>query len=149
MSDLSFPSGTGVNDGILSNLCPLQYSMVDDAHPKTKPWITACIKLEIKDAYRIEPVHPDDYHLLGLKWGSSTYMDRALPFGLWSAPNIFNAIVDIIAWVLNCLGIQHQLHYLDDFLFIGALDLQQGWEYLVKALHILEKLGVPVAAHKT
>ena len=74
------------------------------------------------------------------------YMDRALPFGLRSASN---AIADVTAWVLNCLGIYHQLHFLDYFLFIGAFDSQQGRDYLLKALHILEELGVPVATHKT
>ena len=59
------------------------------------------MKLDIKDAYRIVPVHLDDYHLLGIKWKGSTYVDRALPFGLRSAPKIFNAIADVIAWVLD------------------------------------------------
>ena len=76
-------------------------------------------------------------------------MDGALPFRLRSAPKIFNAITDVIAWVLGYLGIHHQLHYLDDFLFIGAPNSRQGQEYLAKALHTLEKLGIPVAAHKT
>ena len=63
------------------------------------------VKLDIKEAYRIMPVHPDDYHLLGIRWKGSTYIDRALPFGLRSAPKIFNAIADFIAWVLTCQGI--------------------------------------------
>ena len=36
------------------------------------------------------------------------------PFGLHSAPKIFSAFTDALAWVQ---GIQWQLHYLDDFLF--------------------------------
>ena len=42
-------------------------------------------------------------------------MDRAFPFGLCSAPKIFNALADFIAWVLHQHGIAHQLHYPDDF----------------------------------
>jgi hypothetical protein len=94
-------------------------------------------------------VHPDDYHLLCIKWKGSTYVDRALPFGLRSAPKIFNAIADVIAWVLACQGIPHQLHYLDNFLFIGAPNSQRGHKYRAIALQTLEKLGVPIAAHKT
>ena len=71
-------------------------------------------------------MHPDDYHLLSIRWKSNTYIDRALPFGLRSAPKIFNAIADTIAWVLGCQGIPNQLHYLDNFLFIATPDSQQG-----------------------
>ena len=92
-------------------------------------------------------MHPDNYHLLGIKWKGSMYVDRALPFGLRLAPNIFNATV--LSWVLNCQGIQCQLHYLDDILFIGAPDSQQMREDRSRALQTLTQLGVPVAAHKT
>ena len=104
----------------------------------TRPRITAS-KIDTRDAYRIVPVHPDDYHLLGIKWKGATYVDRALPFGLRSAPT------DVIAWVLSCQGIQYQL---DDFLFIGAPNSQQGREYLLRTLEILAQLGILVAAHK-
>ena len=72
-----------------------------------------------------------------------------LPFGLRSAPKIFNAIADFLAWVLSCQGVERQLHYLDDFLFLGAPHSQQGREYLIKASQTLATLGVPVAVHKT
>ena len=49
----------------------------------------------------------------------------------------------------HCQGIRYQLHYLDDFLFIGAPDSQQGREYQSLALQTLAQLGVTVAAHKT
>ena len=107
------------------------------------------MKLDVKDAYRIVPVHPSDYHLLGIRWRDRTYVDRALPFGLRSAPKIFSALADLVAWVLNQQGIRHQQHYLDDFLFLGAPDSMQGAESLAIALRVFEMLGIPVAAHKT
>ena len=67
------------------------------------------VKSDLKDAYRIVPVHPDDYHLLGIAWDECVYVDRALPFGLCSAPKIFSAVADFIAWVLHQQGIPHQL----------------------------------------
>ena len=33
---------------------------------------TQLVKLDIKDAYRMLPVHPADYHLLGIEWRSNT-----------------------------------------------------------------------------
>ena len=75
---------------------------------------TQLVKLDIKDAYRIIPVYPADYWLLGISWRGNTYVDRALPFGLRSAPKIFSAVADALSWVLHQLGIEHHLHYLDD-----------------------------------
>jgi len=46
------------------------------------------------------PVHPDDQRLLGVLWDGAIYMDRMLPFGLFSAPKIFSAIADAVQWIL-------------------------------------------------
>ena len=149
--DLSSPIGHSVNDGISPELCSLQYSRVDDAVQ-----IIRClgqnaqlIKLDIKDAYRIVPINPCDYALLGLRWRNSTYIDRALPFGLRSAPKIFNAVADFITWVLASRGIRYLLHYLDDFLFLAAPNSFEGSDTLSIALETLHFLGIPVAASKT
>ena len=110
--DLSSPSGCSVNDGIPRELCSLQYASVDDAVSIIQHLGrgTQLVKLDIQDAYRIVPVHPSDCNLLGIHWNGGTYIDRALPFGLRSAPKIFNAVADFIAWVLACNGIHYQLH---------------------------------------
>ena len=97
----------------------------------------------------IIPVHPADYHLLGIEWRGFTYIDRALPFGLRSAPKIFNAVADFIAWVLACQGVNCQLHYLDEFLLIAAPYSQQGRKLLAITLQTLARLGIPVATQKT
>ena len=65
---------------------------------------TMLAKIDLKDAYRIVPVHPDDYHLIGVTWNGHAYLDRALPFGLRSALKIFSAIADL---VLHQNGIAH------------------------------------------
>jgi len=149
--DLSSPFGSSVNDGISPDLCSLRYAKVDDAVNIIRQLGrgTQLVKLDLKDAYRIVPVHPADYHLLGIKWRGNTYVDRALPLGLHSVPKIFNAVADFIAWVLACQGVTYQLHYLDDFLFLGAPNSQQGREFLTTALQMLTRLGIPVAVHKT
>ena len=149
--DLSSPLNHSVNDRILPNLCSLQYSRVDDAVRIIRQLgrNTQLIKLDIQDAYRIIPTHPTDYTLLGIKWKGRTYVDRALPFGLRSAPKIFNAVADFIAWVLASQGIPHQLHYLDDFLFLANPNSPQGSHILTTALETLQHIGVPVAPQKT
>ena len=46
-------------------------------------------------------VHPQDCHLLSVKWDNSLYIDQTLPFGLQSAPKIFSAVANAIQWILQ------------------------------------------------
>ncbi len=50
---------------------------------------------------------------------------------------------------LHCAGMPNLIHYLDDFLFIGEPNTQQGKGSLEIALRTLKYLEVPVAAHKS
>lgn len=149
--DLSFPRNGSVNDGISPELASISYASLDDAveHILRMGKGAELVKLDLKNAYRIVPIHPQDHHLLAISWEGRTYVDRSLPFGLRSAPKIFSAVADMIAWVLHCSGIQHQIHYLDDFLFIGAPNTGEGQKVLATALGVLQYLGVPVAIDKT
>ena len=47
---------------------------------------TELVKIDIHNAYRIVPVHPDDRPLQGMKWQGKLYVDTTLPFELCSAP---------------------------------------------------------------
>ena len=76
-------------------------------------------------------------------------MDTALPFWLRSAPKIFLAISDVLAWILQARGVTRQLHYLDDFLLLGPLNSQACALALQQTLQVCQELGVPVAVHKT
>ena len=105
-------------------------------------------KLDLQKAYHIVPVHPDDYHLLGIYWGQEMYVDTALPFSLRSAPQIFSALADALAWILHSKGVTYQLHYLDDFLLVGPPNSSECAQSLQLTLPACQKLGVPVAAHK-
>ena len=61
-------------------------------------------KLDVEEAYRIIPIHPDDRQLLGIYLDGQVYMYAALPFGLRSAPLIFTALADGLQWVLQQPG---------------------------------------------
>ena len=76
-------------------------------------------KLDLREAYRAVPVHPSDQRLLAVSWNGSIYLDKALPFGLRSAPKLFSALTDAMMWVLWDRGVRSALHYLDDFLVLG------------------------------
>ena len=73
-------------------------------------------EIDIKSAYRIVPIHPNDRDLLGMKWRNQYFVDLALLFGLRSAPNIFNTLAELLEWILlNNYNVPDILHYLDDF----------------------------------
>lgn len=149
--DLSSPRDHSVNDGISQELASITYAKVDDAVSIILRLGrgTHLVKLDLKSAYRNVPIHPHDQHLLALTWEGETYVDRALPFGLRSAPKIFSAVADMIAWALHRAGIAYQIHYLDDFLLLGAPGTDEGERALATILRVLQSLGFPVAYHKT
>ena len=149
--DLSYPNGHSVNDGIDRELASLSYASVDDAVRLILLLGrgTQLVKLDLEKAYRNIPVHPQDQHLLAITWEGDCYVDRALPFGLRSAPKIFSAVADMVTWALHCSGVRYQIHYLDDFLLLGPPDSGEAARALSIALRVLEHLGLPVAAHKT
>ena len=105
------------------------------------------MKADIKEAYRMVPVHPDDQPLLAVEWANRIYIDRALPFGLRSAPKIFSAIADAIQWVLRHHGIPNLLHYLDDFIFV-ARSTTEAEAHKGALVHIWSSLGVPLELSK-
>ena len=105
-------------------------------------------KADIKSAYRLVPVHPDDRPLLGVQCMGAVYIDAMLPFGLRSAPNIFTAQADAIEWVLRSKGIQHLYHYPDDFIILSPPHTPRCAEDLHRFQSTCEHLGVPLAPQK-
>ena len=149
--DLSAPRGESVNDGIAPELCSLQYASVDQA----ARLVAACgkgalmAKTDLSCAYRRIPVHTSDQHLIGLEWNGITYMDKALPFGLRSAPKLFSAVADGLAWALQCVGVVNSIHYLDDFFFWGPPDSPFCEASLATATDLFARLGLPTVPSKT
>ena len=56
---------------------------------------------------------------MGVSWQGSVYADCQLPFGLATAPAIFNALAEALEWILKPRGVHYVIHYLDDFLLLG------------------------------
>ena len=145
--DLSSPS---VNDRIDANLCSLKYVTVDDAVAAVKQIGLGAelAKVDIRSAYRIIPVHPEDRWLLGMVWEGALYIDTVLPFGLRSAPKIFNAVADAVEWIICQQGVSTVFHYLDDFLIVGNPYTKDCTVQLSVLREVFEHLGIPVAMEK-
>ena len=149
--DLSAPGGASVNDGISADVCSLTYASVDNAVSIIQylGQRSQLVKMDLKDAYRIIPVNPQNYHLLSIQWDNQVFVDCSLPFGLRSAPKVFTAFADLVAWIIHCWGVRWLLHYLDDFLLFGAPGTLEVASAAALAMEALANAGIPVAAHKT
>ena len=148
--DLSSPPGYSVNDGISSDLCSLSFPTVDDAAQKISQLGANSLiaKIDIARAYRNIPVHPEDRFLLGMSWNGEVYIDAALPFGLRSAPKIFTAVGDALAWVLKAQGVTWLLKYIDDILTIVPPGSSTCAHNLDIIIQVCDMLGVPLAREK-
>ena len=72
-----------------------------------------------------------------------------LPFGLWLAPKMFNAVVDALNWCLQQAGIRHVLHYLDDFIGMAPPGSVECSEVVDILRQVCRWLNVPLAAEKS
>lgn len=87
-------------------------------------------KLDIKSAYRLLAVHPEDRPLLGFEWQGALFVDGMLPFGLKSAPKAF---ADAVEWIVRRKELENVDHYLNDFINWGSA----GFEECKGALEVI------------
>ena len=83
-----------------------------------------------------------------MSWTDSIYIDTCLPFGVHSAPKLFNVMADLLAGILQQQEATELLHYLNDFLTIGppmSIRCQQNLDTIKR---VCTQLGVPLAAGK-
>ena len=149
---LSAPAGVSVNDGIPKDLYSLQYVTIDDAINMILRLGrgTLLAKIDIRNAFRLCPVRPEDRPLLGIYWRQQYYYDLVLPFGLRSAPFIFNQVADAFQWICREeFGISDLIHLLDDFLTAGPPASDICSRRLEIILAACTYLGIPVAEEKT
>ena len=105
------------------------------------------VKLDIKSAYRLVPVHPSDRPLLGMAWHDEVYVDTRLPFGLRSAPKIFTVVANALEWGIRQCGVRFVGHYLDDFATFGppdSLECQENVRTIIDTCTLLAPGAVVV-----
>ena len=69
ITDLSFPPGRSVNDGVAPELCSLTYTTVDHVAEIVASLGRAALlaKIDIESAFRLVPVHPHDHALQAMQ----------------------------------------------------------------------------------
>ena len=143
--DLSSPQGSSINDGIDPDELSMHYIKLDHIISmvlKHEPEALMA-KFDVEAAYCNIAVHPDDRHLLGMKWRGQFFVDLALPFGLRSAPHILNSVADMVEWIiLNRYNVADLMHYLNNFLTAGPADSNQCTQNLQTSLAVCRSLGL-------
>jgi len=150
--DLTFPEGAGVNGGIHGERTKVVFATLKDIMNIMKEVGTGCffIKRDFKDAYRHIPISPMDSKLLGFAWEDEFFAERFLPFGLSSAPFLFNFVAEGFHWIMEqrlkpLKG--RVVHYLDDFLIV--LPKGSNWKSAVRIFdETAEELGLRIKTSK-
>lgn len=148
---LSYPSGHSINDYIDPQLCSVKYTEFDEAVKMIHDLGVNCFlfKMDIKSAFRLLPIHPNDFELLGFSFKEKIYYDKALPFGCSISPSLFEKFSTFLEFCVKSKMTSGRLiHYLDDFL--GG---EKGFESCKSLMQIfktiMQDIGVPLADEKT
>jgi Reverse transcriptase (RNA-dependent DNA polymerase) len=148
--DLSSPHGASVNDGIDSSFGELRYESFDLALAEIARLGkgTVMVKRDLKSAFRHIPICIQDHQYLIFEWNGRFYVDLFLPFGLRTAPFIFNLFAEALHWILqNEFGwVVH--HYLDDFIIFLTNDIHSH-QVGIQFQAICSQLGFNVAEDKS
>ncbi|VDI44723.1 Hypothetical predicted protein [Mytilus galloprovincialis] len=150
--NLSYPENSSVNDFIDPKKCSVVYSNIDDAVDVIKLYgnKTLASKSDVRSAFRLLPISPIDFDLLGFKINQEFYFDKSLPFGASISCALFNKFASFLHWAVSVRQSEGAIvHYLDDFLFLGRGGTCQCADLLHTFKVICNDLGIPLADEKT
>ena len=151
--NLSHPYGSplSINAGIPQDNKSVNYATLDDAVTAVlATWPnTFLAKTDIKSAFKIIPVHPGDYRLLGFHWKGLYYYAKTLPMGAGSSCAVFERFSTALQHIAEQVCKVHRcIHVLDDFLFIST-GYNACRQDMSSFISLCESAGVPIAHDKT
>jgi len=124
---LSYPpnDANSLNSAIPELYGSISYSSITEAISAIQQFGNSCslVKRDFESAFHHLPVSPLDTPLLGLYWQNAYYPEQYLPFGLHTAPYIFNLFAETFHWILEdelqrMARQAKTVHYLDHVLII-------------------------------
>ncbi len=119
LHNLAYPyNERSINHNIPKKYSTVQYSTLQNAIQLIPKHGAGCymVKSDMKGAFRIVPLHPSQYHLMGFKWENKYYYDKNLAMGLSSFCQIFETISDAVVFILNIkYNVTDVVKILDDF----------------------------------
>lgn len=148
--DLSYPHGSSVNSGISKVYSSVAYTHFDEITKmvQREGQGSYLFKVDIKSAFRLLPIHPEDFSLLGMEFQEKYYVDKCLPFGLSVSCALFEKFSSFLEWhIKHSTKSDKLIHYLDDFCGCNRQrDVTKT--ILEQTLNSFDMLGVPVAEDK-
>ena len=151
LHNLSYPYNfESVNFNIPEANYKLQYSSINSALKLIRQMPDCFLaKSDIQDAFRILPLDPDSYHLVGFKFLGKYFYDKCLPMGASSSCKIFERFSSSLAYALSSrYEASNVIKVLDDFLFLGPTK-KECQRHLDSFIHLCNSVNVPLAQHKT
>lgn len=149
---LSFPLGHSVNSYIDPDLSTVQYTSFD----KVLATIAGSgpgselARIDIKSAFRLLIIHPEDFELFGFHFQGKFYYDKCLPMGCSASCALFEKFSTFLEWAIRVKTGRNEIeHYLDDFLFVGKPHSDQCLQLMNSFRELCVDLGVPIAEDKT
>ena len=120
--DLSFPKGDSINCYTSKEYTTGQYESLD----RVIDLVRSCghnsliAKAAIHDAFRLVPIRPQYYPLLGFTWNGMLYHDKFLPMGSAISCRTFVRFSRALQWILQThFGVSKLTHLLHNFIFFG------------------------------
>ena len=152
LHNLSYPyDDRSVNLSITQEHKTVKYATLSDAVHQIQELGPGCYlaKSDIKNTFRIVPLHPSQYTLMGFKWRDRYYYDMCLAMGLAESCRVFETFSDAILFILDKhFGVKLVVKVLDDFLFLGRTKSDCASSLRI-FLRLCNYLGVPIAMDKT
>ena len=153
--NLSHPPGGSVNDNIKPEYGEITYATIEDVITIVRQLGrgTIMVKRDLAEAFRQIPVSPMDTPLLGFSFEGEFFAEQFLPFGLRTAPYLFNLFAEVFHWILekelrlHVSVLARVIHYLDDFLIL--LPPGSRWEPASHCFQAAaERLGLSIKESK-
>lgn len=148
---LSYPEGASINSNIDRKFCSVNYTSFDEAVHLIQDLGKHCklFKMDLKNAFRLLPIAPEDFELLGIMFNGKYYCDKALPFGAAISCQTFERFATFLHFLVQSkMSSGRLLHYLDDYLG-GDKTVSACSAIMAIFYQISSELGVPLADEKT
>jgi len=154
ITHLSYPKSdtSSVSANIMDSFKTVKYASFDRVVDMVFDLGTGALmaKRDIKSAFRLLPIHPDDFNLLGVQIEGRIFVNKSLPLGCSCAPFLFECFSTFIHWsVKQASKIDNLDHYLDDFILCGKKGTNDCQKLIMHFNAICSELGVPINERKS
>ena len=152
ITHLSYPYGNSVNDFIDPYFSSVHYSKFDNVIDIIQRLGKGAImgKRDIKSAFNLCPVHPDDFNILGIYFDNKYWIQKMLPQGCSISPAIFERFATFLQWAVSEYTKSKNIdHYLDDYFFAGKAKTSDCSNLITAFEYLCHDMKIPINEEKS